>query len=605
MSNTLPQEEGDLTADKAQEVVKKLMEKLCIHRLVYIDDFFDDGVDWLIEHISVGIKTGKLEKLNSFFQEIDFDDDGFWKQDIRRQWEDSEEESQQALLDAFRKAEIVSNIDNDSVAATAIEYLIPAGVEYHAVSPKVYDRHRIEWLNEASNNKKILCLFDLEFKHTSPGEKVEMNGLLMLEREVNHVGARQSDYSGKALFGIFSHTFSIEEEREKGTIFSESNGIPQTVFLPISKERKNDSLKLAAGLQMLVLNIYTGSIKDIVKNTMSNAYDQACAELEKVSVFDFDNMILNSSLQEGVWEGETLLRLFLLLHRRKGLEGLAQNETAKKLNEFVHIARSIAKPRLSLHNSTDPLNLRRLELYEDGKTLNSFHTPLRTGDIFQLKSGYEYILLCPPCDLMVRSDGLRGMSQSELKQVDLFRVKDIQQDSFKKLTYEQISSLGFLKNYKNQKLGKVSFKEKVTVPVEILDLAVLNETGDCQIDLGNAPPIPPQFHPAWQARHSLLIKHFKKRASEMEPLVAMLTRPGISQDDRVFLEQMKIKILTLGVNERLPKPPSFNNNKFDFFFKRISHYHYSSSQHLVTRYAHFLSRAAEEHDFSLIQESID
>ena len=62
-------------------------------------------------------------------------------------------------------------------------------------------------------------------------------------------------------------------------------------------------------------------------------------------------------------------------------------------------------------------------------------------------------------------------------------------------------------------------------------------------------------------------------------------------------------MLAIGVNISLPNEPSFNNNVFDFKFKRIAHYQYVATQHLLTQYAHFLSRAAEEHDFSLIHSN--
>ena len=534
MINALTQSEENSSIAKSKLVVENLLKSLSIQRIVYIDDCFEKGVNWVIQHVAVGLSSGKEAQLNPLFIDIDFDEQDFWQQEVRNFWVTLNESSRKVLLDAIQLLNIIPD-DKDRKAAEAIAALIPAFVDYQEVSPQQYDRERIEWLDKASTSKKILCLFDLEFKYTPLGEEGVLDGLKMLERDIQHVNARQPSYDGKVLFGIFSHTFKIDQEREKGANLSNDRGIPRTIFLPLSKERRISSSVLAAGLQMLVLNIYTGNIKNIIKSTMSQACAEACTELDKVDVFDFDDMVLKSSFHEGVWEGETLLRLFLLMQRRKALDGLSI--VASELNSFFEIARSIAKPRLISHTPADPLKLRRLELYEEGKSLNSVHTPLRAGDIFQLKGGYEYILLCPPCDLMVRSGtekeaGKGGMPQNELKQVDLFRIKDINQETLKKLSNEQISVLGFLKNYKSQKLGRVSFKEKITIPIEILDLSVLNKDGTCQIDTSNKPIIPVQFHPAWQARHEILITYFEELAKTLQPLEIMLQREGLSVEDQ-------------------------------------------------------------------------
>jgi hypothetical protein len=405
----------------------------------------------------------------------------------------------------------------------------------------------------------------------------------------------------ESYLGFFPHTLTIKTELEEGSRLCSNNQIPFNTFLPIAKERRSELSKLAEGIQMLVLNLYASTMKRIVKNVMHQAANDANAALDKLSVFEFDDIVLYSSLKEGVWEGETLVRLFSLLQQHHGWLKLASPQNAGEFNRQVRIAREIALPRLIKDYTTeDAWQLRRMELYQEGASLNGFHTPLRLGDVFQLKASHQYILLAPPCDLMVRSRtaderGKRG-KENELAYVELFRLRDINYAGMAKLNNDQLRALAFLKHYKKGKLGRISFKERIVVPIQVLDLAVLNSDGSCKIDFNNLPPIPIQFHPAWEARYNILLEHFRQLVNPLDGINAILEKPESSQGEKDALEIMKTAYLN--PNNALPKSPSYKAGLLDFEFKRVAHYKNHASQHLLAAYANFLSRAAEDHDFS-------
>jgi len=603
MSNLLPDTAANALEDRSVETIKKLFTTTKIKRIVYVDDHFEKNVDHVIELVAVGKESDKLLAIAGLFPGVNLEDERpVWESDLRNQWSELAAPKQTSLVRQLHELGIVP-ADVDQEAADALRRLIPDDVEYYPVPPSAWVSGGGEWLEQASADARLLCLFDRELSHRPPDEEIALDGLAMLDDAVRTVGAKSDDYDGRVIFGVYSHKFSISDEQSKGAQISNEKGYRADLFLPISKERRSDLGKLAEGIQLTVLNLYAGAMKGVVKTAMKAACDAAISELDSLDVLDFDDMILHSSLREGVWEGETLLRLFLLLQQREGWKGLATQAIADKFNAQVRIAREIADPRLARKESNDKLfNLRKLELYEEGNSLNGFHAPLRLGDIFEATTKYRYILLAPPCDLMVRSHSNKGpgLRSANLK-AELFRIADTTDEKAKELSANELSVCAFLKHYKKGKLGRILFKERLILPIEILDLAVLNNEGACRIDLANPPAMPAQFQPAWQARHGLLLTHFQEFAKPLVKLAPLLADQELNADTCEALG--KIKSSYLNPSGMIPKAPTFQNDVLDFQLKRVAHYRTSVSQHLLTAYAHFVSRPAEEHDFSAVQAS--
>ena len=58
-------------------------------------------------------------------------------------------------------------------------------------------------------------------------------------------------------------------------------------------------------------------------------------ELRNVSVWDFDHIVLKSSAKEGVWEAETLFRLYKLFERYFRRSLLFKGDERAELESFV------------------------------------------------------------------------------------------------------------------------------------------------------------------------------------------------------------------------------------------------------------------------------
>lgn len=597
MDNPLPL----IPQAKSIEVVHKLLNVLGIQRVVYVDDYFEFGATQVIEHVAAGLLAARKDELQPLFIADLGGPRPDWEADITEWWETADALARTTLIEQMHDLHLIPDAA-DRLAAGALQSLLPSHVDYCPVSPQEWVSRREVWLREASVDNRLVCLFDKQFSYLPPGDTVPLNGLAMLEHAVQAVQAEMKGYNGRVLFGIFSHQFPVEGEQAQGARICSKRGIPSNVFLPISKWRYDKPDQLAEGIQMLMLNLYAGSMKNTVKEAMTAACRQACEELDQLDVFDFDDMVLQSSLNEGVWEGETLVRLFLLLQKRHGWEELLSATTASSFNALVQTARELAYPRLFMdHGSDKALEMRRLELYVEGPALNRVHAPLALGDIFEINASKRYILLAPPCDLMVRSGkdderGRRGKIANELQWVELFRIHDIRADQLEKMTPGQLRVSGFLQHYKKGNLGRISFKDRITVSIQVLELAVLNSDGTCQLDLGNLPTVPSQFHPAWKARYPLLVMHFQQLVEPIRLVQAMLDNPELAPTNKSALEQL---ISThLNPNKALPRPPGFQNEKLNFHLKRSANYRHEVSQHLLAAYTNFLSRPAEEHDFS-------
>ncbi|GAB2856644.1 hypothetical protein GCM10027044_15560 [Hymenobacter ruber] len=551
-----------------------------------------------------GLLTGRKAEVQPLFDADLAGPRPDWEADITEWWETADVPARTAIIEQIQALHLIPDA-MDGLAAGALQSLLPSHIEYCPVSPQKWVHHRDAWLAEASVTRRLVCLFDKQFSYLPPGDTVPLDGLAMLEHAVQAVRAQVDGYDGRVLFGIFSHEFKVEGEQQQGAIICNERRIPSNVFLPISKWRYDKPDRLAEGIQMLVLNLYAGSMKNTVKRAMSTACRQACEELDRLDVFDFDDMVLKSSLNEGVWEGETLVRLFLLLQKRHGWEELLSATTASSFNTLVQTARQLAYPRLfGDHGSDKALEMRRLELYVEGPALNRVHAPLALGDIFEINASKRYILLAPPCDMMVRSGkederGRRGKPANELKWVELFRIHDIRTDQVEGMTPGQLRVSGFLQHYKKGNLGRISFKDRIIVSIQVLELAVLNGDGTCQLDLSNLPAVPSQFHPAWQARYPLLVAHFQQLVEPIRLAQAILSNKRLAPAKRSALEQL-IGV-QLNPNKALPRPPVFQNEKLNFHLKRSANYRHEVSQHLLAAYTDFLSRPAEEHDFSALE----
>ena len=217
--------------------------------------------------------------------------------------------------------------------------------------------------------------------------------------------------------------------------------------------------------------------------------------------------------------------------------------------------------------------IQRLEMYEDSAYINALHLPIELGDIFERNGGRLFMLIAPPCDLMVRSKGRRLDS---MKEAILAEIIDEVSDERLSVTWELPQFDKTTKRY-------IDFKKTFSVRLSGLDLCVFNADGTSSITIDQ--PISGNLIPPWTARYAVLQQELKPIIKKIEAnwkAVAirsnLLNSLGIDHDG-MFVPTVKSSTHTLEYN-----------------FKRLARLLSPRSNALLTSYGQFISRSAFEHD---------
>lgn len=373
-----------------------------------------------------------------------------------------------------------------------------------------------EWVAQAdtildSANGGALVLVDRDFSREGRGTE---HGLTVVAGILG--GGTEGVYCA-----LLSHTITPSEELVRWGELAEEHGIPPHRFVVISKTRLGDA-DLAGFLHLLRLAVLCGplqELRDKAKVLFKEALDTTHAALELWSVFDFDEAIFGSSRGEGVWEGETLLRVMSTFTVREARERVLGNQDVRKLIDLARCASSVLIPFDELHpwKSVGQMALayQRAEYYFDRTYINTPHLPLEAGDVFE-RPGHNdrYILLAQPCELMVRGAG--GRAYDAGKMVPLCLIKD-EPASDESQSYELPCW------HEKGESGYVHFSRIHYVRVSMLDLCVLREDGEAIFDKTVA--LPETLTESWREYGKKLLKQLKTESEDVAKLTSYFEEP--------------------------------------------------------------------------------
>jgi hypothetical protein len=241
-------------------------------------------------------------------------------------------------------------------------------------------------------------------------------------------------------------------------------------------------------------------------------------------------------------------------------------------------------------------------MYDPAEYINGLHLPIEIGDIFQKTDGAStksFILVGQPCDLMVRSDGKRGIS--DLHDVMLAEVKSVSKEEADKEQKEKEERreehIQLLPYFGTEPSGKhyVMFRRIHVVAPCVLDLCVFNSDGKAVMDVSAA--CPDLLVPAWAKRFEVL----QKRA---RAIVARYSKfaDGKSQDKGLLeaLRQEAIKSFPPSIsNSGLFKASielSANGGRMTFNCKRVARLCRPRAIAMALPYAACLCRPAFDRD---------
>jgi hypothetical protein len=332
------------------------------------------------------------------------------------------------------------------------------------------------------------------------------------------------------------------------------------------------------------MNRHCENVKNRVSNIITKAFKKSKKELDELHIYDFEDIVFRSSFNEGIWEPDTLFRLYSLYQRKEARSLAIENNMLRGLANSIRELRSVSIGERK-ENYGKLRKIRRSELYEDGKYINALHMPIEPGDIF-LKTGTskKFILLGQPCNLMVRENGKRGprdFSEVVLVQIVDEKKKGKAEDSSYELSY-------FDEN--EGKNWYVDFRKTHTVLLCVLDLCVFNDDGQAKIIAGGN--CPESVIPSWKKRFEIL----QYRADKIIKRYTEFQREKIKKKDLNFL---------------IPKSSHDKGGLFKakidcgkagrsitYGCQRVGRLCQPRAGAMLTKYAYYISRAAFEHDFA-------
>lgn len=578
------------SADAIRGHAQTMLTTIGVSRIIVVDDEYAEELSEVEEMLGIcsEIKPAQASEL-PFFRDIDFTvGRDIWTDLVRQRWTEIGDRERQILLEKARlyfTDESVTDDESsetrrdDATAARSLEELLGEleGSQYVTLSLE-------EWRTKAAELQcdekapTTLILFDRDFSREEEG--ADQEGLKLIE-DIQKTNIRY--------YGLISHTVQKGGEYDAWCRMTDKHNVVGDRLVVIAKERLTGDLSECYGfLGMLRLAALSGRFSDVKSaawGVFSASVASAKAAVESLTVSDFDRIVFGSSRREGVWEPETLFRVFSILLRREARSRL--NEDTNTCAAFSDARRVSAMPedvaeatRAEIPSS-EGLRIQRFESYESGDDINRFHVPIELGDIFEVLSSHKrYILLAQPCDLMVRERGMRGYEDDKLGRTGAFVELVIDPDTSKRK-----ESWGELP-YFHEKTGRsafVDFAKTHQVSLAVLDLCALSANGEASLEVDASCP-------------ELLIEPWKKRYRRLQKLF----RAAITRYENLGEKQLseKIKSLSLPIpSSTLRFPVNVDDRGIGYPLKRVMRLRQPRSGALLTAYSQYQARAAFDHPF--------
>ncbi|MDE2847512.1 MAG: hypothetical protein OXO51_12445 [Gemmatimonadota bacterium] len=489
-------------------------------------------------------------------------------------------DSVEAVSDTEHRQEPAAD---DFKAADSLEMVLDGleELDFVPISLREWKEQSHDILHDAKA-ENTLVLFDRDFRREEPASENE--GLLQI---------REAQCTNVGYYGLISHTVPLGGENEAWIYLAKEFDIVPHRFLVIAKERlKKEPPDYYGFLGMLRLTALSGRYERVKCKAWSifeDSLSEAREAMDRLPVLDFDRMFFASSRREGVWEPETLFRVFSILMRR---DARARMHRDQDIINAISEARSvsttsdlISRALETENDSMESVRLQRFEIYEPIDELNSFHTPVNIGDVYRFESkSKDYILLAQPCDLMVRGTGKRNYDDNKFGRTAAV-VELVNSDDEKKESWGELP-------FCNEETGKpvfVNYARVYQVPLLVLDLCTFSNDGMAKINV--CEECPQMLIEPWKERYRKLCRHFEEVLNRYSDLT------NCELDDETNLLALP------GSANTLKLKPEVADKTLKFGVKRVLRLRQPWSGALLTEFAQYHARAAFDHYFGHPVES--
>jgi hypothetical protein len=541
-----------------------------IERVVSIDDLHRMGaeLDEVLGEVSV-MEEAAIESKLSPILNLGTGDREIVISAIRSRWNELEPARKKILQDAVvsetRSTNEGGKLGNDISAASKLPLLFEQRLI--SLSYRQWLLRKDELI--ASDMPPTLLLVDLDFTGEGiPGQA----GLDLIAQLL------RSDPEARIFCGLLTNAYPLKDVHDRWRALCDEHQLAPNRFVLIPKEALyEDETRFLALVKLVILNGHAGQLTTIVKESFATSVEKAIERLGKIDPYEFEQIVCVSSLSEGVWEPDTLARVFALYHKVAVRKSIHAHE---KVFEVANNLRKLSRVQTGGWGEDTPraVELRRLEWFEDAADLNEQLSPIELGDIFMVESRPEkrYVLVSQPCDLMVRKNGKRdGTVQNGI----LLEVS--------KWKGDKASDFGFMLEFFEAHVDwRVNLREVTTIALEILDLTSLQATGRSEISIQHETPI--KLNDAWTARTPRLRDWAQKVIQRSSELV----KHGLKklEADKIVGHLWLGKFATCVIDE---KTESLRYN-----ITRVGRLRQPRAGALLSRYANAMAREAFEHDLA-------
>jgi hypothetical protein len=584
-----PPEETIDQLEIGRQLLGQLFRALGVGRSIVVDDDYEFGVseDRLLELLFELYRKhgeGPLDIVG--INNIDSEEPiSSIRQHIQNWSEDERLEQLRLLGEQFKDDCPTGPLFSDTLAS-----LTQGICELVQLSPRRWVKERARYIAEAETGERreenrTLFLFDLDLGGKEPRG---FNGRQLLEELRREIPRRS------VLCGILSGMYRTEEEAQEAA----AGGIVNPpVYL--SKDRLDQEPEsFAFGVRRTAMVEIVENVISTAIGVLRGAHGQAESDLRKLNVNDFERVVLQISQQEGVWEADTVFRIYNIYHRKAARSHAKQDG---KLDRALEKMRTVGGIGADAPDGAEPLELKRiqaLELYELADDLNHHFLPIELGDIFVVGDGEGaplYVLLGQPCDLSLRptSDD-DGQLLGERKLTAPWLAKLVQYG--KGGPSRNALAGNYQLPYILPDFGSlwVEFRSAKPVSLDILDLCAFERNGVATINVINEPP--QELLPAWAGRYaelqSLYAGEIARRRDSDKFLAATARQTEVPASIREHLLRMP------GAPFNIVGHPTIEGSSVTFSCRRVRRLVQPHAGVLLIKFANYISREAFDVDLA-------
>jgi len=311
-------------------------------------------------------------------------------------------------------------------------------------------------------------------------------------------------------------------------------------------ESTSDPNHVPRALKLVVLEPSCRQLAEAAAKSLDDATKDALKRISELNPYVFENIVFSASTREGVWEMDTLFRLYSVYHRRSALDSARKDkglqDAAAKLRRLSTIAATLPHPL-----QAPSREVLMWERFDEGDFVNSLNLPPDVGDVYQITrpnaEPVQMVLLTQPCDMAVRNSGEResGLRLATLAVLEML-PKTNPSPSYHELNHYSADP---------SQHCHASFRTSVQLPLWMLDMCTYNDDGAAALDfaLDECPVVVAE---GWKLRYAAV----RTEAQEFVNAISALQASGadhaspqvINLIDKLGLPAMDVSLPTTGAN---------------------------------------------------------